>query len=236
MSPAMPRQCPPSTPKPPADLADKQAWVFDLDNTLYCATSNLFAQIDVRMKSFIGEFLGVAPDEAFRIQKAYFREYGTTLRGLMIRHGLDPQAFLDHVHDIDLGVIGPDPALGRALAALGGRKIVFTNGSVDHALRVLERLGIDDHFEAVFDIAASNYVPKPNPAVYRRLIEAYDIDPRASVMVEDMARNLEPAAEMGMITVWVRTDSDWGREGSEADYVHHVVDDLASWLGTIVET
>jgi len=236
MSPVMPRQSPPSTPKPPADLADKQAWVFDLDNTLYCATSNLFAQIDVRMKGFIGEFLGVAPDEAFRIQKAYFREYGTTLRGLMIRHGLDPQAFLDHVHDIDLGVIGPDPTLGRALAALGGRKFVFTNGSVDHALRVLDRLGIDDHFEAVFDIAASDYVPKPDPAVYHRLIEAYEIDPRASVMVEDMARNLEPAAEMGMTTVWVRTDSDWGREGSEADYVHHVVDDLGTWLGAIVET
>ena len=214
-------------------LKEAETWVFDLDNTLYCASSNLFAQISARMTDFIVDFLEVEHDEAFRVQKKYFQEYGTTLRGLMHCHDIDPYRFMDHVHDIDLGVIGPDPALARALSALHGRKIIFTNGSNDHAHRVMARLGISDHFEGVFDIADSGFVPKPAPDVYRLLVDRYDINAKCSVMVEDMARNLKPAAELGMTTVWVRTETVWGQEGSDAGYIDHSVDNLGEWLSEL---
>ncbi len=217
----------------PNSLASTDAWIFDLDNTLYCATTNLFGQIDVRMKSFIAEFLELEPDEAFVVQKRYFREYGTTLRGLMDRHDVNPETFLAHVHDIDLEVVNPNPDLDKALDNLSGRKIIFTNADVKHAQRVMERLGVSHHFEGIFDIVASDYVPKPEPIVYRALVERFKLDPHKTVMVEDMARNLKPAADIGMTTVWVRTSNDWGRESSEGDHVHHVTDDLATWLGEI---
>jgi putative hydrolase of the HAD superfamily len=214
----------------PENLASCDAWVFDLDNTLYCATTNLFGQIDVRMKSFIADFLDLEPDEAFKVQKRYFREYGTTLRGLMDRHDINPRAFLDHVHDIDLDVVSPDPVMDKALESLPGRKIIFTNADVGHAQRVMERLGVTRHFEDIFDIVACDYVPKPEPKVYQALIERFDLEPQRTVMLEDMARNLKPAADLGMTTVWVRTDNEWGQESSDGDHVHHVTDSLSSWL------
>ncbi|MBL6931869.1 MAG: pyrimidine 5'-nucleotidase [Rhodospirillales bacterium] len=220
----------------PRNLASHAAWVFDLDNTLYCASSNLFGQIDVRMKTFIARFLDLEPDEAFKVQKRYFREYGTTLRGLMDRHDIDPRAFLDHVHDIDLDVVRPNPVLDKALENLEGRKIIFTNADVGHAERVMERLGVSRHFEAIFDIVACDYIPKPEPAVYRQLVERFELDPKSTVMVEDMARNLKPAADIGMTTVWVHTDNDWGQDGADGDHVHHVTDDLSSWLSDVSST
>lgn len=211
-------------------LPEPDTWIFDLDNTLYCATTDLFGQIDVRMKTFIAEFLDLELDEAFRVQKKYFREYGTTLRGLMDRHNVNPTAFLDHVHDIDLEVVSPDPVLDEALSRLPGKKIIFTNADIGHAERVMERLGVSRHFEAIFDIVASDYVPKPEPVVYEALVKRHGIDPENSVMFEDMARNLKPAADLGMTTVWVHTENDWGQEGSEGEHVHHVTGDLAGWL------
>jgi putative hydrolase of the HAD superfamily len=207
-------------------------WVFDLDNTLYSETYNLFGQVEVRIKSFVAEFLNLELEAAFKVQKQYFRDYGTTLRGLMECHDVDPMVYLDHVHDIDLDVVPPNPDLDEALQALPGRKIIFTNADLGHAERVMERLGVSHHFEAVFDIVACDYVPKPEPTVYQALVTQYDLEPHRTVMVEDMARNLKPAADMGMTTVWVRNDNDWGREGSEGDHVHHVTDDLTAWLSS----
>jgi putative hydrolase of the HAD superfamily len=214
------------TDQPPRD------WIFDLDNTLYSETCNLFGQVEVRIKSFVAEFLNLELEAAFKVQKQYFRDYGTTLRGLMECHDVDPVVYLDHVHDIDLDVVPPNPDLNKALQALPGRKIIFTNADLGHAERVMERLGVSHHFEAVFDIVACDYVPKPDPAVYQALVDQYDLEPQRTVMVEDMARNLKPAADMGMTTVWVRSNNDWGREGSDGDYVHHVADDLTAWLGS----
>ncbi len=211
-------------------LAGAATWVFDLDNTLYPASSRLFDQVDKNITRFIADNLGLEWAEAYRVQKTYFREHGTTMRGLMDRHGTDPNYFLEYVHDIDLSPIAPSPTLDTALGRLGGRKIVFTNGSSEHAERVTQRLGVRRHFEAIFDIVDSDYRPKPEPAVYDRLVERHTIDPQNAVMVEDIARNLAPAAALGMATVWVRTDSPWGYEESDADHVHHVVDDLVEWL------
>jgi putative hydrolase of the HAD superfamily len=217
----------------PEQLRLTEAWVFDLDNTLYCASTNLFGQVDVRMKSFIADFLGIEPNEAFKIQKKYFRDYGTTLRGLMDLHDIDPKTFLDYVHDIDVQVLQPNPVLDRALEELPGRKIIFTNADVGHTLRVMERLGVSQHFEAIFDIVASDYIPKPQPEVYQALVKRFDLIPKRTVMFEDMARNLKPAADMGMTTVWVRTDTLWGQESSEEEHIHHATDDLPAWLSNI---
>lgn len=205
-------------------------WVFDLDNTLYPRDCNLFAQIDVKMKNFIGAFLDVDAEESHRIQKQYFRSHGTTLRGLMDNHGLEPKEFLDYVHDIDVSPVAPDPALDNVLHRIEGRKVIFTNGSVDHAKNVLDRLGIGHHFDGIFDIIAANYVPKPERSTYKVFIRKHDIDPTRAVMLEDIARNLEPAHEMGMTTVWLRSDHDHSAAGAESDHVHYVIDDLVEWL------
>jgi putative hydrolase of the HAD superfamily len=214
----------------PADLSHIDVWVFDLDNTLYPAASNLFAQVSQRMGLYISRRLDIDLDAARRLQKAYFRSHGTTLRGLMTEHGIDPHEFMDFVHDIDLGVIAPDDALDHALAGLPGRKLIHTNGSVSHAERVLARLGVAKHFDGIFDIAAGDWRPKPEPSGYDRLIQRFAIEPMRAAMIEDMARNLKPAAERGMATIWLRSGIDWAAEEAEADYVQHRIDDLAPWL------
>jgi putative hydrolase of the HAD superfamily len=224
-------------PRTPAEirLLEAEAWVFDLDNTLYPASSDLFSQVDRRMTRFIADFLGLDSDSAYRLQKTYFREHGTTMRGLMDRHGMAPGPFLDFVHDIDLAPVAPDPALDAALARLKGRKIIFTNGPTDHAIRVMDRLAVRRHFESVFDIVDADYVPKPEPRAYEALVRRYGLEPRATVMVEDLARNLAPAAAMGMTTVWVRAPLP-GRTpdvGNDAQVADHIIDDLSGWLGEL---
>jgi putative hydrolase of the HAD superfamily len=216
-----------------ADFAAIDTWIFDLDNTLYPASCNLFDQIHRRMGEFISGLLDVDLDEARRLQKIYFREHGTTLRGLMTVHKIDPKDFLDHVHQIDLAPIPPDAALAAALAALPGRKLVFTNGTVCHAENILSHLGIEGHFAGLFDIEACGYVPKPDPAGYDALVRRFGIVPARAAMIEDMAKNLAPAAALGMTTVWLRGTIDWAREGAEADYVHHVAEALAPFLAEI---
>lgn len=213
---------------PPLDRLD--TWVFDLDNTLYPASSSLFPQIDARMRGFIGELLGLNADEAHALQKKYYREFGTTLRGLMLVHGLEPERFLEYVHDIDRSVLSPEPALDAALAQLRGRKLIFTNGTESHAEKVLERIGLSRHFEGIFDIHASNYVPKPEPETYRRLLTRHGVKAASSAMFEDIARNLKPAFDLGMTTVWVRAHEPEFRHDTDDAHVHHMTDDLAEWL------
>jgi putative hydrolase of the HAD superfamily len=206
-------------------------WIFDLDNTLYPASSKLFDQVDKNITRFIMGHLDLDWDAAYKMQKTFFREHGTTMRGLMDNHGTDPAEFLEFVHEIDLSPIAPDANLSDALGRLPGRKVIFTNGSLDHARNITVHLGIDHHFDATFDIVDSDYTPKPNPGVYAKMTTELNIDPHSAIMFEDMARNLVPAADMGMTTVWVRTDVHWGIEGSEGDHIDHVADDLAAWLG-----
>ncbi len=215
-------------------LRDAAAWVFDLDNTLYPSTINLFSQIDERMRGYISTFLGIDPEAAYRLQKQYFNEFGTSLRGLMKHHAMDPAPFLEHVHDIDVSVLSPSPALERALTALPGRKIIFTNASAHHAGRVLNQLGVSHHFTDIFDIIEAGYTPKPEPHIYRSIVTRFGLVPRASVMVEDIARNLAPAWALGMTTVWVRSLPDHGAQGADFSHIDHVVDDLPGWLGEVV--
>lgn len=212
-------------------LAQSEVWLFDLDNTLYPTECRLFDQIHVRIRDFIMAHLGLDEDGAIAIRRKYFRRYGTTLAGLMANHGTEPKAYLDYVHDIDFSPVKANPALDAALSRLPGRKLIFTNADTTHTGNVLARLGITHHFEAVFDIADADYRPKPDRVPYQRIVAEYAVPPGSAVMLDDMTRNLAPAAAMGMTTVWVRNDYEWSSDGDhEEDYIHYRTDDLTGWL------
>jgi putative hydrolase of the HAD superfamily len=214
-----------------------ETWVFDLDNTLYPHHLNLWQQVDVRIRDYIVGFLNVTHDEAFRLQKDYYRRYGTTMRGLMEEHGLDPDKFLAVVHEIDHSPLTPDPVLGAAIASLDGRKLILTNGTRQHAETVMRRLEIDQHFEDVFDIVAADLEPKPRPQVYDRFLKRHGVDPAKAALFEDLARNLEVPHALGMTTVLVVPSGtrevfreEWELAGRDSPHVDHVTDDLAGFL------
>lgn len=224
-----------------ADLSHVSRWVFDLDNTLYPAATNLFGQIDGRMRAFIEHRLGVEPDAARRLQKDYYVRYGTTLSGLMKEHDVNPDLFLDYVHDIDLAALCADAALALAVAALPGERYIFTNGSTAHAERVVARIGLSGLFNDIFDIRAAEFTPKPHRQTYQRFMERHAIDGAASAMFEDLAHNLEAAHALGMTTVLISSDAPWiddeppekrpAAPGDRHAHVHFVTDNLAAFLG-----
>jgi putative hydrolase of the HAD superfamily len=218
----------------PHPLAHIDAWLFDLDNTLYPAAARLFDQIDARMGGYIQRLLGLDPDAARTVQKTMFHEHGMTLAGLMAEHGVDPHEFLAHVHDVDMDVIADAPAIRNAIGRLPGRKFVFTNADAPYAERVLARLGLSDAFDALHDIHALGYVPKPDARAYAHVCAAHGIDPARALFVEDMARNLAPAKAIGMTTVWVDNGSEQG-PGSARDHIDYTITDLGQWLGRIAD-
>ncbi|MBN8979796.1 MAG: pyrimidine 5'-nucleotidase, partial [Rhizobiales bacterium] len=189
---------------------------------------------------FVAQYLNVSKDEAFRIQKDYYKRYGTTMRGMMTEHGLNADDFLDYVHEIDHSPLQPNPAMGAAIENLPGRKLMLTNGSKAHAAKVLERLGFPQHFEGVFDIISAEHEPKPARPTYLRFLKMHDVDPNKAAMFEDLARNLVTPHDLGMTTVLVVPDGtrnvvreDWELEGRDAGYVDHVTDDLTGFLGKL---
>jgi len=226
-----------SAKAPPRRFASVETWVFDLDNTLYPHDLNLWQQIDDRIRAFVSNFLKVSKDEAFRVQKDYYKRYGTTMRGLMAEHGMKPDDFLEFVHEIDHSPLLPNAELGDAIEKLPGRKLILTNGTRKHAEAVMKRLEIDHHFEDVFDIAAADLDPKPLPQVYDRFLKRHGVDPRKAAMFEDLARNLSVPHTLGMTTVLVVPPATrevfregWELEGREAAHVDHVTDDLTGFL------
>lgn len=236
----------PSGDEPARDLtpfATVDAWIFDLDNTLYPRHVKLFSQVDARIRDYVQRLLRVDAEEAHRIQKDYYRRYGTTLRGLMEEHGILPDDFLEYVHDIDHSPVEPDPVLAAAIAALPGRKFIFTNGSRAHAEKVAARLGFTDHFEDIFDIVRSELLPKPARATYDRFVSATGITPARAAMFEDLSRNLEVPSALGMRTVLVVPsggvrevlEEDWEMEGRDAPHVDYLTDNLGAFLGDVLE-
>jgi putative hydrolase of the HAD superfamily len=215
-------------------LSHVESWIFDLDNCLYPASANLFELIDIRMGEYIQRLLACDAAEARRVQKQHFHEHGTTLAGLMKERGVDPNDFLDFVHDIDLARLSADPALVQALDRLPGRKFVFTNGDEAYAARVLDRLGLANAFDGMHDIHAMNYLPKPNPASYDALCRRHGIDPERALFAEDMARNLAPAKALGMTTVWVDNGSERGGHGADPGFIDYRVADIGEWLNQVV--
>lgn len=221
------------------DLSPVKNWIFDLDNTLYRADAGFFAQIDVKITEFVSRYLELQPLNARALQKEYLAEYGTTLSGLMAVHGLDPSEFLDYVHDVDLTSLAPNSDLRRAIAALPGRKFIFTNGSRGHAENVATHLGLWDLFEGSFGVDDVDYVPKPQRSSYVKFCDHFDIDPNHAIMFEDSLRNLEAPKSMGMKTVFIVPDIEAHHDMNvvnldgvkkEADWVDYITDDLALWL------
>ena len=226
--------------KSPRTFDHIETWVFDLDNTLYPHHVNLWQQVDVRIRDFVADYLKVPKDEAFRIQKDYYRRYGTTMRGMMTEHGINADDFLAYVHEIDHSPLEPNPLMGAAIEKLPGRKLILTNGSRAHAGKVLERLGIDKHFEDVFDIVAADLEPKPAHRTYQRFLRMHGVDPAKAAMFEDLARNLVVPHDLGMTTTLVVPDGtknvvreDWELEGRDAAHVDHITDDLTGFLARI---
>ena len=214
-------------------LAHIDAWIFDLDNTLYPASCDLFGLIDQRMTAYVARRLGLPRDEAYRQQKRYFREHGTTLSGLMAEHDIDPHEFLADVHAIEMDALNEDRRLVESLARLPGRKLIFTNGDAPYARRVLARLGLSQSFEAIHDIHAMAYQPKPAAHAYESMLAAFGVDPARALFAEDMARNLKPAKALGMSTLWVDNGSE--QVGVDLDHVDFIARDLGAWLSEITE-
>ena len=231
----------PQTIRPaPRGFGNVETWVFDLDNTLYPHHLNLWQQVDERIRTFIADFLKISKDDAFRMQKDYYKRYGTTMRGMMAEHGMKPDDYLEYVHRIDHSPLEPNPALGDALEKLPGRKLILTNGTRKHADAVMKRLEINRHFEDVFDIAAADLDPKPLPQVYKRFLKRHEVDPERAAMFEDLARNLAVPYALGMTTVLVVPEGqrdvfreDWELEGRDDPHVDHVTDDLTGFLQSV---
>ncbi|MBC7668495.1 pyrimidine 5'-nucleotidase [Caulobacter sp. DWR2-3-1b2] len=208
------------------DLTVIDTWLFDLDNTLYPAESEYMALIEGKMTDFMARETGLPREEARAIQKRYYHEHGTTLAGLMAHHGVEPKAFLDEVHDVAMDRLTPDPVLRDAIDALPGRRLVFTNGSLGHAARVLKHLGLDHLFEDTFAIETADYLPKPAMATFEKIIAHHVFDPKTTAFFEDSEKNLAPAALLGMTTVLVGGHA----AASTADFVQHRTNDLAGFL------
>jgi len=227
----------PRSPSPALrDFSHVESWVFDLDNTLY-PHHLLWQQVDDRIRSFIVNFLKVSPEEAFRVQKDYYKRYGTTMRGLMTEHALNSDEYLDYVHEIDHSVLEPNPALGAILQKLPGRKLILTNGTRKHADAVMKKLDVHQHFEDIFDIVAAELEPKPSAKIYERFLARHEVDPAKAAMFEDLARNLAVPHALGMVTVLVVPGAkpkvvreNWELEGRDDPHIDHVTDNLVEFL------
>lgn len=222
------------------NLSDIKNWVFDLDNTLYSPEEDIFSQIDKRMTEFIISKFNVNEEEAFNIQKKYFLEYGTTLSGLMKRENIDPDEFLEFVHDINLEILKPNVELSKIIKNLPGDKFIFTNGSKKHAENVLKQLEMSGIFDDIFDIKESNFIPKPNINAYLNFIDKTKIEPDVSIMFEDIGRNLEAAKKLGMKTVLIKRNvpmrndkfktKDFESLWEDYDFADCITDDLVKFF------
>ena len=217
------------------DLSKIKFWLFDLDNTLYSGDTKVFDQVDKKMSKFISEKLKVSLEEAKKIQKNYFHEYNTTLNGMIKNHDIDAAEFLEFVHDVDLEFLKKDDALKVEIEKLKGKKIIFTNGSKAHASNVTSRIGIEQLFDGVFDIVDSDFYPKPSMKPYKKIIENYKIVPEYCIFFEDIARNLKPAHELGMKTVWIENNEPWAAKYSDEEFVNYKTGSLTNFLKEINE-
>ena len=185
-------------------LNDKiDTWIFDLDNTLYSADSGIFQQVHDLMGKFVSKHLNVKIKKAKEIQRKYYKQHGTTLRGMMDNHGVDPEYFLKEVHKLDYSIVDSNKKLNEELKKLKGRKIVYTNANLQHALDVLDRIELSNFFDYIFDIKMANYIPKPDLQPYKQIIKDFNLNPSTSAMFDDIAKNLVPAKKVGFTSIWI---------------------------------
>ena len=212
------------------DLKKKKNLLLDLDGTVYQDLESVFGQVSKLMTKYISEKLNVDLKKAKELQTNYFYKYNTSLNGLMIHHDIPPKEFLKYVHDIDLSFMKKDLVLREELENLDMRKLIFTNGSIDHAKNVLNHLGIDDLFENIFDITDAEYKPKPEPKAFDLMTKKFDLDPSETIYVEDIAKNLSIGKERGCTTVWLINNEEWGKMESNKDYIDYKIKNLSLFL------
>jgi len=208
-------------------------WIFDLDNTLYSGQTKVFSEVDKKMSSYISKRMNIDLVKAKEIQKKYFYEYGTTLSGLMKQDGIDPHDFLKFVHDIDISWLPKDLKLRRELTKIKDKKYIFTNGSHAHVENVTKQLGIDGLFDGVFDIVDADFIPKPHINPYKKIIEKFNIDPKKSILIEDIAHNLEQAKSLGMKTCWLENNESFAKKDADKPYIDYKIKSLPSFLQEI---
>jgi len=208
-------------------------FIFDCDGVLYSDLEKVFGQVSKRMTEYIAKKLNLDLKKAKELQTNYFHKYNTSLNGLMVHHKINPKDFLDYVHDIDLDFLKKDLILREELLKLNAKKIVFTNGSNDHVNNITKHLGINDLFNGIFDIVDCNFIPKPSIEPYKKLTKKFKIDPKETVFIEDIAKNLEPAKKLGMKTVWMINDEYWGKKDSDKDFIDLKIKNLSSFLKEI---
>ena len=212
-------------------------WIFDLDNTLYSADSGIFQQVHQLMGEFISKNLNMDMPEAKKLQSKYYKQHGTTLRGLMDNHGIDPDHFLDEVHRLDYSIVGSNKILNEELHKLQGRKIIYTNANKKHVIDVLDRINLTNFFDEIFDIKMANYIPKPELKPYKQIIDLFNIEPKSSAMFDDIAKNLVPAKKVNFTSVWI----DAGYENfsddikSSKEYLDYSTRDLSLFLKDVNE-
>ena len=212
------------------NLINKKNLLLDLDGTVYQDLESVFGQVSKLMTKYISEKLNVDLKKAKELQTNYFYKYNTSLNGLMIHHDIPPKEFLKYVHDIDLSFMKKDLVLRKELENLNMRKLIFTNGSIDHAKNVLSHLGIDDLFENIFDITDAEYQPKPEPRAFDLMTKKFDLDPSETIYVEDIAKNLSIGKERGCTTVWLINNEEWGKMESDKDYIDYKIENLSLFL------
>ncbi len=212
-------------------------WIFDLDNTLYSADSGIFQQVHKLMGEFISKNLKMDMIEAKKLQSKYYKQHGTTLRGLMDNHGVEPDYFLDEVHKLDYSIVGPNEILNKELEKIQGRKIIYTNANKKHVVDVLERINLTNFFDEIFDIKMANYIPKPEIRPYEQIIDIFNIKPSSSAMFDDIAKNLVPAKKVGFTPVWVDAGYENFSDDIQAskDYLDYSTRNLSSFLKDINE-
>ena len=213
-------------------FAHIDTWIFDLDLTLYGPEANIMAQVRDRIALFVEKHFNIGSDEAHKIRHTYWKKYGTTLGGLMAEHKVDPNGYLDFVHDVDMDLLRPDADLRRQIISLPGRKLIFTNADAPYAERVLAARGLENLFEDIFDIHRMQHLPKPAAASYDSLCAQLDINPARALFVEDSAHNLVPARVLGMTTIWVNHGTEAVSSDTE-QYIDHEIADLNDWLSSI---
>jgi len=215
------------------NLIDIEYWIFDLDNTLYSGQTKVFSEVDKKMSAYISKKLNVSLIKAKEIQKKYFYESGTTLSGLMKHDGINPYEFLEFVHDIDISWLPKDLLLKEELMKIKEKKYIFTNGSHAHVKNVTQQLGIDDLFDGTFDIVDANFVPKPHIEPYQRIIKKFSLEPDKSILIEDIAHNLEQAKKLGMKTCWLENDDFFAKKDADKPYIDYKIKNLPSFLQEI---
>ena len=212
------------------NLSNKKNLLLDLDGTVYQDLESVFGQVSKLMTKYISEKLNIDLKKAKELQTNYFYKYNTSLNGLMIHHDIPPKEFLKYVHDIDLSFMKKDKILRQELENLKMRKLIFTNGSTDHAKNVLRHLGIDDLFQGIFDITDAEYQPKPEQKAFDLMTKKFDLDPSETIYVEDIAKNLSIGKERGCTTVWLINNEEWGKMESDKDYIDYKIENLSLFL------